>query len=53
MSKKWRTRGSTNTKSSATVWACGVCGSELTNAESKLSAKESTETHASLGSVDV
>jgi hypothetical protein len=44
MSKKWRPeRVSKIAMGSAVVWACGVCGRQLTRAEMKLLAKDRQE----------
>lgn len=43
MSKKWHPSVAKASGGSAVVWACSVCGCELTQADMKLSAKQSAE----------
>jgi hypothetical protein len=40
MSKKWHPSAAKAMGGVAVVWACGVCGSKLTQADMKLSAKQ-------------
>lgn len=41
MSKKWHTQSAAKVApGSVVVWACGVCGCQLTQAEMKLSSKD-------------
>ena len=39
MSRKWRPKNAAQVTADAVVWACGVCGTQLTQADIKLSAK--------------
>ncbi len=40
MSKKWNVQGSAKVEAGSTVvWACGVCGCQLTQADMKQAAK--------------
>jgi hypothetical protein len=43
MSKKWHPSAAKVTVGAAVVWACGVCGCQLTQADMKLSAKHAAE----------
>ena len=43
MSKKWHPGAAGASGGSAVVWACGVCGCQLTKADMKLAAKQSAE----------
>ena len=43
MSKKWHPSAAKVTVGAAVVWACSVCGCQLTQADMKLSAKQAAE----------
>ena len=43
MSKKWHPSAAKMTAGAAVLWACGVCGCQLTQADMKLSAKLAAE----------
>jgi len=43
MSKKWHPSGAKAAVGAAVVWACSVCGCQLTQADMKLSAKHAAE----------
>jgi transcription elongation factor Elf1 len=43
MSKKWHPSAAKVTAGTAVVWACGVCGWQLTQADMKLSTKHAAE----------
>ena len=43
MSKRWQPSGAKMTAGEAVIWACGVCGCQLTQADMKLSAKHAAE----------
>jgi len=43
MSKRWHPSGAKMTAGAAVIWACGVCGCQLTQADMKLQAKHAAE----------
>ena len=43
MSKKWHPSAAKASGGSGVVWACSVCGCQLTQADMKLSAKHASE----------
>ena len=43
MSKRWHPGGAKMAAGTAVIWACGVCGCQLTQAEMKRSAKHVAE----------
>ena len=47
MSKKWHPSAAKESTGTMVVWRCSVCGCELTQADMKLSAKQSAEPFSS------
>ncbi len=47
MSKKWHPSAAKESPGTVVVWACSVCGCQLTRADMKLSAKRPADLEAS------